>query len=296
MTASEPTELRRALVTGATGFIGGHLVRYLASHGWDVHALARQELSDPETKECCTWHRYDGSYESVAEAISSSGVNSVFHLASLFLSAHTPTDISRLVDANLRFGMQLLEAMQQYQVNRLVNTGTTWQHFNDADYDPVNLYAATKQAFEAIIDYYCNAHRLSAISLKLGDTYAKNDIRRKLIPLLREAIDHQQVMDLTEGDQRLSILSVFDVCEGFLTASNLLAGPNQGHRRFSLMNPNTYSIKEIAEQMEQFLGRRGQLHWGKRAQGTRQPTPPTKLEALPNWRPRFVTLPDILKT
>jgi nucleoside-diphosphate-sugar epimerase len=149
-----------ALVTGATGFVGSRLVKKLVCDGWVVHIIVRDGSKLTELKEIVGdihIHEYDGSSSSMTEIVSSSNPSVVFHLASLFLSEHKSDQINDLIDSNITFGTQLLEAMVTCQVYNLVNTGTSWQHYQNEQYSPVNLYAATKQAFENIVQYYVEA-------------------------------------------------------------------------------------------------------------------------------------------
>lgn len=282
--ASPQAPPQTALVTGATGFIGGHLVRHLASLGWKVHALARQVSTDADIALAASWHIYDGDYESVSRAVAASNPDVVFHLASLFLSKHKPDHIDALVDANLRFGMHLLEAMHHHNVMRLINTGTSWQHYNNADYDPVNLYAATKHAFESIIDYYCNAHKLAAITLKLFDTYGSNDGRMKIISLLINSINENLDLDLTDGTQHLNIVYVQDVCEALEAAATQTQNSNSQHLRFGVHGNETLSILKIASIVQEGMKQTGRFRWGKRPIEERWPTRPAILTPLPNWR------------
>jgi len=279
--ASAQSPAQAALVTGATGFIGGHLVRHLAGLGWKVHALARQVSTDPDIEPAATWHRYDGDYESILRAVASSAPDVVFHLASLFLSEHKPEHIDELVNANLRFGMHLLEAMHQHNVRRLINTGTSWQHYNNADYDPVNLYAATKQAFEAIIDYYCNAHQFSAITLKLFDTYGPGDKRAKLVPKLLQVAKNDGVLRMSEGWQEVAILHVYDVVKGACAAfSNLEQGM---HRKYALMPNSNLTIREVVSLLEKALNRPLNVEWGALPKLQRRVDTPPTLHKLSNW-------------
>jgi nucleoside-diphosphate-sugar epimerase len=133
-----------------------------------------------------TVHEFDGASSTMDEIVKRSNPDVVFHLASLFLSQHRPENVEPLIQSNLLFSTQLVEAMVNNGCKLLVNTGTSWQHFEDAHYSPVNLYAATKQAFEVILDYYVEAKGLALISLALFDTYGPGDPRPKLFSLLRK--------------------------------------------------------------------------------------------------------------
>ena len=155
----ETGKQRVALVTGATGFVGSHLVRRLVRDGWQVHILSRADSRLPDASEFAhvANHIHDGSTESLVSCVAQVKPDVVFHLASLFLSQHATKDIDSLIQSNVLFGNQLLEAMRVNEVNCMINTGTSWQHYNNENYNPVCLYAATKQAFEAILEYYIQA-------------------------------------------------------------------------------------------------------------------------------------------
>jgi nucleoside-diphosphate-sugar epimerase len=285
-THSNETLTKRALLTGATGFIGGHLVSWLENDGWKVHALSRRAPEKIAQGASTIWHHYDGNYQSVHDAIDHAKPYVVFHLASLFLNEHKPEQIDDLINANLRFGTHLLEAMNKCSVNKLVNTGTNWQHLNNAAYDPVNLYAATKQAFEAIIDYYCNAHSLSAITLKLFDTYGPGDTRKKLIPMIVEAIEADRALNMTEGLQKINLVHVQDVCEAYKSAT-LLLNESGKHTRYGVFVDQPLSIRQIVAALEGKQRKKLVAIWGARASESRQMQTPPRLLSLPNWKPNL---------
>jgi nucleoside-diphosphate-sugar epimerase len=79
---------RRALVTGATGFVGSHLVRHLLAEGWAVHVIVRPGSSLGQLTPSLSgmvMHRFDGNIELMRGIVCESQPDVVFHLASLFL-------------------------------------------------------------------------------------------------------------------------------------------------------------------------------------------------------------------
>src|SRR5450759_5259360 len=80
--------VRVALVTGATGFVGGHLVQRLLVNGWDTHAIVRS--SSNATTLCDVLgndnvHVHDGSTVGLINILRSVHPEIVFHLASLVI-------------------------------------------------------------------------------------------------------------------------------------------------------------------------------------------------------------------
>jgi nucleoside-diphosphate-sugar epimerase len=285
----EQAKPKTALVTGATGFIGGHLIRELVRLGWKVNALTRNVSTHPVLAECVTWHTYQGDYASVSHAVAISKPDVVFHLASLFLSEHKPDQLDHLIDSNLRFGMHLLEAMRQSNIKHFINTGTSWQHYNGAVYDPVNLYAATKQSFESIIDYYCNVHNFSAVTLKIFDTYGPTDNRRKLVTLINEAIKNQTELEMTDGNQSIHLVEISDVTKAFIKGTEL---KNSGeHKKYGIPSNRAITIREAAKLLEKKQDKPLKALWGKKTNPVRIMLKPPELPTIPGWT-AHTTFPD----
>jgi nucleoside-diphosphate-sugar epimerase len=274
----------RALITGAAGFIGGVLARRLLAAGWEVQVILRRgSRLDPAG---VIAHEHDGTPEGMVAILETARPEVVFHLASLFLTEHQPGDIPALVGSNILFPLQLVEAMAVTGARNLVNTGTSWQHFGTDGYRPVNLYAATKQAFEDLLPYYHEARGLSCTTLKLFDTYGAADPRRKLVRILLEAARSGAPLDLSPGEQVLDLTHVEDVAQAFLDAgARLLAGPPVLDT--FLVSGDRLTVRALADRIQTALGRPIQGRWGLRPYRPREvmlPQDPAG-RLLPGWAP-----------
>lgn len=275
---------RRALITGATGFVGTALTARLAADGWEVHGVVRDDgLPVPSS---LVAHPFDGETASLARIVGGTRPDVVFHLASLFLASHTPEQVVPLVESNVAFGAQLLEAMTGVGCTRLVNTGTVWQHYEGAAYDPVNLYAATKQAFEDVLAFYVAARELSAVTLYLYDTYGPNDARPKLFSLLRRTAASGEPLAMSPGAQTVDYVYVDDVAEAFVAAAaRVLAQGSPGHERFEVRTGRALPVREVVETWRRVTGASLTLEWGGRPYREREVMAPwTGGETLPGWR------------
>ena len=108
----------KILMTGITGFIGHHLGERLVNDGHEVHAIVRptskiDELSE-NLRRNVTFHVYDKDntvLNIVTDLCADGRPNLVYHLATNQLNIHKFEDISDLIQSNVTFGTELLEAM-----------------------------------------------------------------------------------------------------------------------------------------------------------------------------------------
>ena len=281
------TVKRTALLTGATGFVGSNLARRLLENGWQVHILSRAGSHLPDTSEFSLVinHVHDGSTESMVSCVKQAKPDIVFHLASLFLSQHSSEDIEKLIISNVLFGNQLLEAMKINNINNIINTGTSWQHYNNEKYNPVCLYAATKQAFEAILEYYVHANNFKAITLKLFDTYGLDDPRPKLFNLLNKAAISGKPLDMSIGEQLIDLVHIDDVTDAYLIAAErLLLSKVSRHECYAVSSGHPLPLKDIVELYNNIIDSNIQVNWGARPYRYREVMIPWYSgEILPCW-------------
>ncbi|HEY0665075.1 MAG TPA: NAD(P)-dependent oxidoreductase [Gallionella sp.] len=280
-----------ALVTGGSGFVGSHLVRRLVREGWQVHVVGREASCYPEAPEFVhvIKHVHDGSTERLVDCVAQAKPDVVFHLASLFLSQHAIKDVTPLIQSNVLFGNQLLEAMRVNNIKHLVNTGTSWQHYNNEDYNPVCLYAATKQAFEAIMEYYVQACEMEAITLKLFDTYGPDDARPKLFSLLEKAAKTQETLAMSPGEQLIDLVYIDDVLDAYLLAAErLLQNKVSRQETYAITSDEPVQLRELVATFSQVIGKPVPVDWGARTYRPREVMAPwNKGEHLPGWKPKI---------
>jgi len=271
-----------AFLTGASGYIGRQLTAKLLAEGWIVHVLSRQNDHAGDV----VVHFYDGSTESVVKAIEVSRPSVIFHLASLYLTDHKSKDVLPLINSNILLGTQVLEGMTASGVTRIVNVGTSWQRYSESNHSPVNLYAATKQAFEDILAYYADAHQIACITLKLYDTYGPGDWRPKIVNLLISAAKTGEQIKLSPGEQKLHLVHISDVVDGFLNAARKLeTGALMGkHQIYELPSLHPCSVLELVEIIEKIKGCSLNVVWGGRAYRQREVMNPVVEEKkLSDW-------------
>ena len=268
---------KRVVVTGATGFVGSHLVNALLEKGYEVFVISRLESDSSSLKKIDEPHifRYSGDIMQMVSFFKKIQPIGVFHLASKFIAEHKTEEVDTLINSNILFSTQLLEAMKEANVKNLINTGTSWQYYNNDDYNPVCLYAATKQAED-----------FKVITLVLFDTYGENDTRPKLMNLLKKVATEGTALDMSAGEQQLSLVHISDVCKAFILAFEMLETQQiNKHKHYAIISDEIYSLKEIVQIFEQQTNKNLNITFGKRPYRKREVMKVwDKGEKLPNWK------------
>jgi nucleoside-diphosphate-sugar epimerase len=278
----------RALVTGATGFIGSHLVRGLIALGDEVAVIVRPSSRLDVLPSLATAYPCDDTPESLVKIVAAVKPDIVYHLASLVIPQHVTEDVAQLINSNVLFPTQLLEAMHVSGIRKVINAGTSWQHFEDRDYDPVCLYAATKQAFEAVLDYYVRACGFRAVTLALFDTYGPGDSRPKLFSLLGRVARTGERLPMSPGEQSLDLVYIDDVLDAFIAARERLASAaTAGNEVFAVASGRPVRLRDIVTEYEKAVGKHLNIAWGGRPYRPREVMRPwSRGIPVPGWHPR----------
>ena len=205
--------LRRVLVTGASGFLGNHVVRALASHGIAVHAQGRdaKRLSfdgDVRVFRCAL-------SDTVALNAAAHSCDAIVHAAALSAPWGARQDF---VDANITGTANVIAAARASGVRRLVHISSPAVLFNGRDQVllddsapiPPTLgseYARTKRAAEQLVE--TAAGQLETVTLRPKAIYGAGD--HALVPRLIRAARRGALPQIGHGTNEVDVTHVDDV-------------------------------------------------------------------------------------
>ncbi|MDR1884361.1 MAG: NAD-dependent epimerase/dehydratase family protein [Prevotella sp.] len=285
------------LITGATGFIGQNLIESIKTvHNIYIYARPSSNLD-------IIGLNYNVCFETDISKIRTylieNKIEGIVHLASLFLSSHNESQIKDLIKSNIYLGASLLEASINTNVKWFLNTGTFWQHYipDSKKYCPVNLYAATKQAFIDIARYYVETTSIRFVTLKICDTFGKNDSRPKIFNLWESNSQKGDVLDMSSGEQYIDIIHIEDVVRGFIHLIDMLNSDAILEPEYALYAKERYTLKDLCEIYEKTTGKRLNINWGARPYRIREVMNPWIAGTrLPEWMPQHDIIQGIIKS
>ena len=281
--------MSRVLITGITGYIGSHLARALLPE-WEVYGLVREPLNLEyleDIQEKIHFLFYSGTYESMSAAIQASQPDLVYHLATYYTGDHSPERLVQLLNANIVLGGHLLEAMYVWKSPAIVYASTYAAHYQGEEYRPINLYAATKQAFSDLLAYYTDAGLLRAVTLVISDTYGPKDHRPKVLNAAVRAARAGEKMSFSAGTQVYDIVYIDDVVSAFALAGEQLCLGQYRNEVFQIVSEAPLSLRETVEKMLHINHLTLNAGWGERPAAERAMTEALRLyPTVPGWIPR----------
>lgn len=225
----------QAVVVGASGFIGSHLVDGLLAAGYRVKALARHlpGLISPvaQTNPALTLSPLSmGDGLALQEAME--GAELVFHLASGSLPQSSNRDPQADVQVNLLGALKVLEAARQAQVQRLVmvsSGGTVYGVPQQVPIpethptEPTCSYGICKLAIEKYVALYRQLHGLDGLVLRVANPYGERqrlDATQGVVPVfLGKALRGEPLQIWGDGSTVRDFLHISDVVAALLAAA-----------------------------------------------------------------------------
>lgn len=208
----------KLLLSGATGFIGSHLLSALIEEGHQIIAL-RRPTSKPIIvreleKEQLTWLDID---EVLDERLSAyQPFDAVVHLATAYFRESAGFLASER--ANVEFPLALLDFSLRGGADLFINTDTFFSR-EEYKYSYLREYIASKQNFLRWGRVATEMNPgFSFINARLEHVYGPADADTKFIPaLIKNLMNDKAEIPLTSGEQERDFIHVFDVVNAYLT-------------------------------------------------------------------------------
>ena len=271
---------RSALVTGGSGFIGGHLSEALVAGGWRVRVLddfssgreenlaavaadvelVRGSICDPET---------------LARAVD--GVEVVFHQAAVPSVPRSIAEPVRTNEVNVTGTLNVLEAARQGGVRRVVYAASSSAYGDTEELPkietmpaiPLSPYALQKYAGEVYCRLYNALYGLETVALRYFNIYGPRQDPKSayaaVIPLFVTAcLENDPPTIHGDGEQTRDFTMVADAVQANLRAADAPDAP--GHV-CNVAAGRRISLNQLMDQIRELTGSSVEAHHGPPREG-----------------------------
>ena len=226
--------MKKAVVTGADGFIGSNLTEALLNEGWHVKALAQYNSFN-------NWGWLEGINHPNLEVVTGDvrdpdfcrtllkDSHTVFHLAALIAIPYSYLAPDSYVDTNIKGTLNICQAARDMGTNRLIVTSTS-EVYGTARYVPIDEnhpkqpqspYSATKIGADAIAMSFHNAFGLNVTIARPFNTYGPRQSARAIIPsIITQIASGAREIKVGDLSPTRDFNYVVDTCRGFIALAD----------------------------------------------------------------------------
>lgn len=197
---------KKILLTGATGFLGSHLLESFIHQGFDVSILKRTTSDDWRIIHLRKVYKiYDIDEISLKDIFIDFKPDIIVHTACSY--GRNNESLLDILNTNLIFAIELLEYAILNSTSTFINTDSLLPR-------GINNYSLSKSQFSDWLQKYSN--HIQCINLKIEHMYGVRDDSKKFIPwIINEMINEMGSINLTSGIQMRDFIYVSDVVAAF---------------------------------------------------------------------------------
>ena len=227
----------KIFLTGASGFLGRHMLRSAISAGWNVLALVHSRPLSPGQSHATvrTVSMHEASSRGWAAILTENQIDAVYHLAAFIPADHSdPAVAERCLQVNALLTLDLLRASVRAGIGRFVyfSAGNTYAPGLDRpakETDPLYpvlrspFYLGSKVLGELFVEHFRRRYELSAISLRISSPYGVGMPSKSIVARFMTFADQGLPLEVEGGGRyKVDLVHVEDVVS--LATSALTTG------------------------------------------------------------------------
>lgn len=283
------------LISGGSGYLGSGLARAFIGEGHRVWLPLRSQSSSArisDIEDSCTIKRYS-SWPELEKIVLDLRPNIIIHTACSY--GRNGESSLALIDANLLFGVRLLEISEKLEHSvKFINTDTCLEA-------NLNKYALSKSQFSDWGKLIANNSRsdVAFINIRLQQFYGPGDDKTKLPGhVLHSCFSNVTNLKLTAGNQLRDFVYIEDVLAAFRVVVKNIESFRQ-YSEIDLGTGKSIPVKEFVRTAHSLIGSSTNLLFGAIPTRNREPevcvAEPSELVKL-GWKPKFSLIDGLKKT
>lgn len=239
------------LLTGATGFLGSHLLRGLIKKtDYNIVVLKRSFSNADRIIDFMDAKRvkfYDVDCFDVETVFKEQNIQTIIHCATNY--GRTQNSCCSVLETNLMFPIKLLDLSVQYGIKNFINTDSYFNKENMA-YSYLLNYALSKKSLLLWLKYF--SKRIKVVNMVLEHIYGENDNKDKFVCQMLDKIAFEKVsaIDLTFGDQKRDFIYVDDVVSAYIKVLEYMNSHSFRYKSFDIGTGVAVSLKDFVTEIK----------------------------------------------
>ena len=244
--------MTNALVTGAAGFIGLHLVSELIMNNTTVYALIENmdEVGKKKLLNISSNVKIIDNYEQMLkDSESYPNFDCIFHLATVGVNPAF-NNIELFCDVNIKMACQLIDFAKTNKTKLFVNFGSCFEygdHGNvllteEMDCKPESLYAISKNASTNLSTCYAKKQDVNMITVRPFGVFGEGEGITRLAPFIIKSCLHNEIVKTTAGEQIRDFVNVKDIAKAIIALAESDYTP---YEIYNVCSDNPVRVKDF---------------------------------------------------
>lgn len=312
----------KILVTGGAGYIGSHTVAELLKQDHEVTVFDNLVYGHKEAITCPLVVGDLLKREEINQVFEKEKFDGVIHFAAYALAGESMKEPGKYFENNLLGGLNLLEAMKNHQVNKIVFSSTCATYgypeklpvVEEESKKPVSVYGESKLMFEKVLFWYDQLFGIKNVCLRYfnaagasvtGEIGEDHKPETHIIPIaMQVALGQREKFTVfgtdyqtPDGTNVRDYIHVLDLASAHIKALEYLTQESSSNY-FNVGTGNGYSNKQILDMVKKVTGVDFEVEYGPRREGDPDAiyADNSKIKQVLGWEPKYSDLQTIIET
>jgi nucleoside-diphosphate-sugar epimerase len=252
-------KIKSVALTGATGFLGSHVLKRLVIEGFKPIIIVRRSSNFwriTDLLSSCTILILNDNFDNVEELFNANPVDCLIHLATDY---GRNKSLTNLINTNVLFPISLIEAGSKSHLKLFINTDSFFakHHFNQ---QYLKEHTASKRILENLLVNFCE--NVNIANLRIEHVYGENDSDEKFFnSIIRKLLNGEESIPLTAGTQRRDFIYANDVASAYFLIINNYQMLNRCEE-FEIGTGQSIMVKDFVQKMASEIGGSSYLDFG----------------------------------
>ena len=258
----------KILITGATGFLGANLVKFLYNDNKNISILINKNSNlwriNDIIKQIDVNHVNIKNKNKVYEKIKEIKPDYVYHLATYGVHP-SQNNLDEIIKTNILGTSNILHALEKYGIKRLVNVGSGFEYgkgknnIKETDcLNPLTLYGITKVTQSLLVKYFSELKNIPSVTLRPFTPYGRMESKGRLISDIMISIIKNKPLNLSSMYTYRDFIFIDDVLDALKKAANV---PKIEGEIFNIGSGKATSIKKIVDTSMKLVKNKPEIKW-----------------------------------